>query len=76
MVPQFTPIMIQWFFKNQLGTEAQLDTSINFPYLFTGESFDLHCLQDPFLEEEVRGVVFSCAPEKAPGLDGFPMLFY
>ncbi len=64
------------FFTSQMGTAAHLETSIDFQRLFTGDSFDLRSLHDPFTEEEVRGAVFSCAPDKAPGPDGFPMLFY
>ncbi len=64
------------FFKNQLGTEVSSDTSLDLPYLFANENIDLHSLQDSFIEEEVRRVVFSYAPEKAPGLESFPLLFY
>lgn len=33
-------------------------------------------LQLPFSELEVKKAIFSCASEKAPGPEGFPMLFY
>jgi hypothetical protein len=33
-------------------------------------------LHAPFLEEEVRGAVFSCYPEGAPGPDGLPFLLF
>lgn len=33
-------------------------------------------LQEPFMKEEVKKVVFDMHPTKAPGLDGFQPLFF
>jgi hypothetical protein len=30
----------------------------------------------PFTEEEIKTAIFSMNPNKAPGPDGFPILFY
>nr|CAD1820644.1 unnamed protein product [Ananas comosus var. bracteatus] len=35
-----------------------------------------HFLHEPFTVDEVKLAIFSSEPEKAPGPDGFPMLFY
>jgi hypothetical protein len=36
----------------------------------------IHLLDQPFTMEEVKSVVFSCDPKKAPVLDEFSFLFY
>nr|CAD1824953.1 unnamed protein product [Ananas comosus var. bracteatus] len=41
-----------------------------------GTNPDLSSLQEDFTAAEVRKAVFSSGPEKAPGPDGLPMLFY
>ncbi len=64
------------FFKKQLGSDHSPVSSLNLPFLFPNENLDLQSLHEPFLEEEVRSVVFSSAPDKAPGPDGFSLLFY
>lgn len=51
-------------------------TSINFSSIFIDEALDLSSLHAPFSVDEVKMAIFSCAPEKAPGPDGLPMLFY
>ncbi len=64
------------FFKMQLGTEDKTAVPLDLPSLYAFENSDLISLQEPFSEDEVRSAVFSCAPEKALGPDGFPLLFY
>lgn len=34
------------------------------------------CLEQNFIEEEIKTVVWRLAPEKAPELNGFPIIFY
>nr|CAD1830576.1 unnamed protein product [Ananas comosus var. bracteatus] len=64
------------FFSNQLGEDPGSTLSINLLELYRGLNPDLSCLQDDFTTAEVRKAVFSSGPEKAPGPDGLPMLFY
>nr|CAD1831501.1 unnamed protein product [Ananas comosus var. bracteatus] len=64
------------FFQNQLGVDKLSGTSIDFSTIFHDDFVDLSSLHSPFTMDEVKKVVFSCAPEKAPGPDGLPMLFY
>nr|CAD1836416.1 unnamed protein product [Ananas comosus var. bracteatus] len=49
---------------------------IDLQAVYGDETFDLSSLQTPFTLTEVKRAVFSNAPEKAPGPDGLPMLFY
>ncbi len=66
------------FFRNQLGESSPPCAGINLGSLyppFAPES-NLLDLLAPFELDEVRSAVFSCAPDKAPGPDGFPMLFF
>ncbi|KAL9671308.1 hypothetical protein QQ045_008876 [Rhodiola kirilowii] len=51
--------------------EAQLE---DVTYCITGEMNGM--LLGDILEEEVRDAVFSLGPLKAPGIDGFPAIFY
>ncbi len=64
------------FFRNQLGAMSVAGASINLQLLYGGAVSDLSSLHAPFTSEEVSLAVFSSPPEKAPGPDGFPMLFY
>nr|CAD1830240.1 unnamed protein product [Ananas comosus var. bracteatus] len=64
------------FFSNQLGDDPGSTLSINLLELYRGLNPDLSCLQEDFTAAEVRKAVFSSGPEKAPGPDGLPMLFY
>ncbi len=64
------------FFSSQLGGRFAPSASINLHQLYGGPLPDLSLLHAPFTIEEVSRAVFSLAPEKAPGPDGFPMLFY
>ncbi len=65
-----------WFFRNQLGVKIIPGASIDLHLLYGGEALDLSPLHAPFSAEEVLRAVSSSPPEKAPGPDGFPMLFY
>nr|CAD1834076.1 unnamed protein product [Ananas comosus var. bracteatus] len=64
------------FFSNQLGVERAFTDSINLLMIYNDDRFDLSSLHSPFTLDEVKRTVFSCAPEKAPGPDGLPMIFY
>lgn len=64
------------FFQNQLGVDKLSGTSIDFSTIFHDDLVDLSSLHSPFTMDEVKKAVFSCAPKKAPGPGGLPMLFY
>nr|CAD1819928.1 unnamed protein product [Ananas comosus var. bracteatus] len=64
------------FFSSQLGTERGSTASINFLDLYSDSDPDLSSLQEEFTVAEVKRAVFASSPEKAPGPDGLPMLFY
>lgn len=64
------------FFSDQLGMEHASSATINLREIYRDELLDLSSLQAPFSLLEVRKALFSCAPEKAPGPDGLPMIFY
>nr|CAD1836397.1 unnamed protein product [Ananas comosus var. bracteatus] len=64
------------FFHNQLGVTHDSSAKIDLQAVYGDETFDLSSLQTPFTLTEVKRAVFSNAPEKAPGPDGLPMLFY
>ncbi len=64
------------FFCNQQGMECPHHPSINLNFLYEGVSTDLSLLWSPFTLDEVKDAVFSSAPDKDPGPDGFSMLFY
>ncbi|XP_020098941.1 uncharacterized protein LOC109717514 [Ananas comosus] len=59
-----------------LGVEQPPRATVNLVSLYGGEDFDLSSLQAPFTVDEVELAIFLCAPDKVPGPDGFPMLFY
>nr|CAD1832650.1 unnamed protein product [Ananas comosus var. bracteatus] len=44
--------------------------------IYSDDCLDLSSLHSPFTLEEVKTAIFSSAPEKAPGPDGLPMVFY
>ncbi len=64
------------FFRNQMGVERPPRSSIDYHRLYGIEATGLSFLLLPFSTEEVKEAVFSSAPEKAPGPDGFPLIFY
>ncbi len=50
--------------------------ALNFVSLFPGDPPpSLLSIQDPFEISEIKGSIFSCAPEKAAGPDGLPLIF-
>ncbi|XP_020086093.1 uncharacterized protein LOC109708688 [Ananas comosus] len=64
------------FFRNQLGVQLNPSVDINLHAIYADQQIDLSSLHAPFTISEVKTAVFSSAPEKAPGPDGLPMLFY
>lgn len=48
-------------------------TKVSFPAL---NDADIQKLKEPLSDEEIKRVVFSMKPWKAPNPDGFPMVFY
>ena len=70
------------FFKNLLAPEvfpspsqAQVDEILeSIPTVVTAQENEI--LMAPFTIQEIRKVVFSFPPDKAPGPDGFSALFY
>nr|CAD1828059.1 unnamed protein product [Ananas comosus var. bracteatus] len=64
------------FYSSQLGVVSSTSRTIHFLSLFAPDTLDLSTLSFPFTMDEVKTGVFSCAPDKAPGPDGFPMLFF
>lgn len=76
----FTPVSIAehlyHFFHSTLGIEQPPTAATNLSHLYGNEILDLTSLHEPFTVDEVKLAIFSSASEKAPGPDGFPMLFY
>ncbi len=64
------------FFRSHLGSASSSSGAFNYQVLFGGPDPDLLGLHDPFSEEEIKLAVFALSPKKAPGPDGFPLLFY
>ncbi|OAY83008.1 LINE-1 retrotransposable element ORF2 protein [Ananas comosus] len=64
------------FYSSQLGVELYTSRSIHSLSLYGPDSLDLSSLSHPFAMDEVKTSIFSCAPDKAPGPDGFPLMFF
>lgn len=65
------------FYKDLYGSAQESHFQINWPSLLNAKGHnDLTTLDIPFLEEEIRVVVFSMSANKALKLDGFPILFF
>nr|CAD1835673.1 unnamed protein product [Ananas comosus var. bracteatus] len=64
------------YYLNLIGSAHQSSSTINFFLIYDDATVDLSSLHSPFSEDEVRSAIFACAPDKAPGPDGFPLLFY
>ncbi len=64
------------FFCPLLGTASVGRDGLNLLYLCPDAPPSLLCLYDPFGLEEVRRAIFACGPDKAPGPDGFPLVFF
>ncbi len=64
------------YFVHHLGSKAGDGTHLDLRTLLPDDSLNLLGLEDPFTEDEVKFAVLSLAPDKAPGPDGFPLLFY
>ncbi len=67
---------LRCFFAQHLSSEDLPRPSLDFDGLFGVEYSDLQGLHAPFTEAEVKRAVFNSPPDKAPGPDGFPILFY
>lgn len=52
------------------------DIRLNWDQLFSGECLNLSTLDNPFMEDEIKIVVFGLASKKALEPDGFPLSFY
>nr|CAD1827918.1 unnamed protein product [Ananas comosus var. bracteatus] len=59
-----------------LRVEQTSNGAVNLSSLYEAESVDLSSLHLPFTVDKVKSAIFSSAPDKAPGPDGLPMLFY
>ncbi|XP_028754982.1 uncharacterized protein LOC114714409 [Neltuma alba] len=70
-------VMVVDFFKKLFTEENQvhssLDTSNCFPYL---DDFNYSKLAQLPSEDEIKKAMFSMGPYKAPGVDGFPPIFF
>nr|CAD1829772.1 unnamed protein product [Ananas comosus var. bracteatus] len=64
------------FFRNQLGVEQACRHIISLPLIYDSANSVQLNLESPFSEEEVKRAVFASAPDKAPGPDGFPTMFF
>jgi hypothetical protein len=62
-------------FSTILGQHTQRESQLNLDSLNI-TSHDLHDLDAPFLEEELKTSVMQTPKEKAPGPDGYTGLFY
>ncbi|XP_039141329.1 uncharacterized protein LOC120278666 [Dioscorea cayenensis subsp. rotundata] len=63
------------FYQNLYGTELTYRHQINWSALLGDNSMhNLSNLDTPFTLEEIKVAVFSMSADKAPGLDGLPML--
>lgn len=56
--------------------DREATASINLQELYRNANPDLSSLHDGFSVTEVKKAIFRSCPEKAPGPDGLPMLFY
>ncbi|XP_039126606.1 uncharacterized protein LOC120262766 [Dioscorea cayenensis subsp. rotundata] len=64
-------------FTQQFGFRRPSKFKINFQKLFHLKTpVDLSTLDRPFTLEEVRKAVFELGRDKAPGPDGFPLIFF
>jgi uncharacterized protein YfkK (UPF0435 family) len=67
------------YYKNLFGFDEKLDISLADDFWHESEKVtDAHnrMTDADFTEQEVKDVVFGTYAEGAPGLDGFPFLFY
>ncbi|XP_039144849.1 uncharacterized protein LOC120282161 [Dioscorea cayenensis subsp. rotundata] len=65
------------FYQNLYGTEQTYRHRINWTTLLGSKGMhNLSNLDAPFTLEEIKVAVFGMRADKAPGPDGFPMLFF
>ncbi|OAY67972.1 hypothetical protein ACMD2_20736 [Ananas comosus] len=67
---------LKWKQRSRLGVVHECHFTTSLSLIYGGASVDLTNLHSTFSEDEVKRTIFASAPEKAPGLDGFPALFY
>ena len=60
-------------YRSEAATSQRYQVPNFFPVL---NAYDLESTVDPVLEEEIKRVVFSMKPLKAPGSDGLHAIFY
>ncbi len=65
-----------FFFRRNLGTASGRRALLDLHLLFGDSGPALTDLDAPFSEAEIKLAVFSLGPDKAPGPDGFPLIFY
>lgn len=62
-------------FSRHIGTYHPRECSINLAAL-GWDRYDLQHIEEPFIEQEVKRVIFDAPKEKAPDLDGYIGLFF
>ncbi|XP_020249244.1 uncharacterized protein LOC109826633 [Asparagus officinalis] len=62
--------------KMKKGKKSVSSLSPNWGIIYPDENFDLSSLDLPFSPQEILEAVFGLHPDKSPGPDGFPILFF
>lgn len=64
------------FWRSSIGTEHCSALFADWDLLFANNQVEMPSLEEPFTLEEIKDALFSFGPEKAPGPDGYPPLFF